>query len=133
VYRAPRRRRERGSHPPLGDVALAVEDDRLIVAVLGGLVSREDAVDVGPSGLGRRRDRVVAVLPPGGDARVDPLLQGGFPESQGTNDTKRSRDEFAVALREIPRYESVRAVTTSADLWKLRPAFSMHMAFWRSS
>jgi ABC-type multidrug transport system ATPase subunit len=48
-------------------------------------------------------------------------------------DTKRSRDEFAVALSEIPRYESVRAVTTSADLWKLRPAFSMHMAFWRSS
>ena len=55
----------------LADVAVVVEQDRLLVAGLVGLDLRQDRVEVLAAGLGVRDQRVGADAPPGGDLGAD--------------------------------------------------------------
>jgi hypothetical protein len=63
----------------LADVAVVVEQDRLLVAGLDRLDLGEHAVEVLPGGLGVRDQRVGADPPPGGDLGADAVALPSSP------------------------------------------------------
>src|SRR5690242_15226083 len=76
------------------DVALVVEEDRLLVARLARLDLGEDRVEVLPGGLGHRDQAVRRYPPPARDTRADSvalafLAEVGAPPPDGDRDLDR--------------------------------------------